>query len=249
MEPGRPARSPPGGFDRRINLWNADGTLRQTYQPMGNAVTTVAFSSDSRRLLVTLGGVASDVKECHVLDVHASRWLTRFAEHPRSVITGSLSQRTARWRQPQIGMGLCYLWRTDTGARTRSLVARYRIPWSAGWGPDSKTIAWGLTDRSKTLEAGNPLECTFQPRRSDSFGGPPGADATAAWLIRGTQSSLQTTTPRTFPSRTATSFKPSSGSRLSMPKTSFGASLSCPATELLSERTSSSMSTMRAPAA
>jgi WD40 repeat protein len=174
-----------GAFDQRINLWNPDGTLRQTYQPMGNVVTTVAFSSDSRRLLVTLGGVASDVKESHILDVVASRWLTRFAEHARSVITGSLSMdgtlaATADWD------GVVHLWRTDTGARTRSLVPDTRIPWSAGWGPDSRTIAWGLTDRNKTIAAGNPLERTFRPEDL-SFGEAPGADATVARLIRGTQ--------------------------------------------------------------
>jgi hypothetical protein len=83
-----------GGFDLKLLLWNADGTLRQIYRPMGNVITSVTFSHDSRQLLVTLGGVASPVTDCWTLDVRTSWWSARFGGHRRSVLTGTLSLPT-----------------------------------------------------------------------------------------------------------------------------------------------------------
>ena len=48
-----------GGFDQRAVLYNQDGSIRQTYQPTGNVVTSLTFAGDSRRLLMTLGGQVS----------------------------------------------------------------------------------------------------------------------------------------------------------------------------------------------
>jgi WD40 repeat protein len=173
-----------GSYDRRVLLWNPNGALRQAFPPMANAVTSLVFAPDSRRLLVTLGGVASDVTDCWILDVTTNRWLSRFGGHARSVIDGDLSP-DGTLAATADGDGVVYLWRTADGARRGpALVGASQVVWSAGWGPDARSIAWGSTDRGRTIDAGNPLERTFRPGDL-KFGGSPPNGVQIAWHSRG----------------------------------------------------------------
>src|SRR5262249_21371189 len=53
---GRRAWNPNGPpFGGSVRVWNANGTLRKTLDRLGGPVTSVAFTPDSRALLVTRG--------------------------------------------------------------------------------------------------------------------------------------------------------------------------------------------------
>src|SRR5262249_547039 len=61
------------------------------------------------------------------------------------------------------------------------LASRGRTAWSAAWGPDGQTIAWGNTNEGDSLKADNPLERSF--RLADlEWGGARGPDARRARL-------------------------------------------------------------------
>ena len=168
-----------GGFDQRAVLYNQDGSIRQTYQPMGNVVTSLSFAADSRRLLMTLGGAASAVKTCHVLDLTQGRWLSRFERHDQSVIAGDIAPG-GDLAVTADGDGIVYVWRTADGSpRGPALVGRSKINWSAGWSHDGRSLSWGNTDRRDSIEQLNPPERSFRPADL-AFGGRPGAGFSGA---------------------------------------------------------------------
>jgi WD40 repeat protein len=161
-----------GGGDRRLALYNADGAVVRAYQPMGNGVSSLTFSPDSTRLLVTLGG--SEGQACHVLDVAGGGWVSRFDGHTQSLWAGAISP-AGDLAATADGDGMVYLWRTADGARRGpTFGSKGKFAWAAGWSHDGLSIAWGSSDTRRTGDDLNALERSFRPSGLD-FGGRPGA--------------------------------------------------------------------------
>jgi hypothetical protein len=89
-----------------------------------------------------------------------------------------------------------YVWKTADASTVCRLVSRGRTPWSAAWGKDGNTLAWGNTNNSGAVNAARPLERSF--RLTDlAFGPPPDATSRRA-QPRLDSLSLEATSPTTI---------------------------------------------------
>jgi WD40 repeat protein len=171
-----------GSYDDSIRLWDADGTPRQRFADLGSHITSVTFTADSSRLLFTRG--AGKSKVCSLLDLAGGQEQVRFTRHDNTVLCAALSPdgrlaATAGGHDSRI-----YLWRTADASTVSSLAGRGRHAWSAAWGPDGKSVAWGNAYRYTSANDLGPLERSF--RLSDlEFGPAPDPGCRRAQPARG----------------------------------------------------------------
>jgi len=186
-----------GGFDRTVRLWGPDGTVFRGAEGLDNDVTSLAFSADSRALLITWGGPSGLKRGAAVLDATTMQERVRFARHTNTVLSGVLSPdgmlaATAGGNYDEI-----HLWKTADAAPVHRLAGRGRSSFSAAWGPDGATVAWGNTCRivnSNDLVKWNdlgPLERSFHLATLE-FAPPPDASFRRAQPTRGTLALVST---------------------------------------------------------
>src|SRR5208337_3276904 len=156
---------------------------------LDNEVTSLAFSADSRSLLITWGGYGKI--GAAVLDSTTMQERVRFARHTNTVYSGVLSPdgmlaATAGGNDDEI-----HVWKTADAAPVHRLAGRGRAPFSAAWGPDGATIAWGNTSHAVNQNDQGPLERTFRLATLE-FASAPDASFRRAQPTRGTLALVST---------------------------------------------------------
>lgn len=153
-----------GSDDESVRLWNADGSLRKEFTKLGNHVTTLAFSADSRELLVTRGGpyVGSPLDDCSLITLATGQERLRFTRHTNTVLAATLAPKRG-WAATSGGNDKeTFLWNTSDGAVLQLLASLGRAVCSAAWSSDGSSVAWGHSnDPGSFLEATTPLERSF----------------------------------------------------------------------------------------
>ncbi len=151
-----------GGRDQTIRLWNADGTARKTFGKLGSAITSLTFTTDSRKVLFTRGMGRSHV--CSLLDLGSGEETVRFTQHTNTVYDGTLSP-DGTLAATTGGNGYeIYLWDTRGATVALRLASKGRAAFSSAWGLDGQTIAWGNNNKGSALKLNIPLERSFQLR-------------------------------------------------------------------------------------
>ena len=149
-----------GSKDRTIRLWNPDGQTGKVIEGLENEVTSLAFTTDSHGLLATWGGV-SKVAGAALLEVSTGKERVRFARHTNTVYSSALSPDGTLAATTGGDDNETFLWKTADATLVHRLAGKGRSVWSAGWGPDGKTIAWGNTSRPQAYNDRGPIERTF----------------------------------------------------------------------------------------
>lgn len=163
-----------GGWDRTVRLWDADGSPRKALGDLGDQVNWVAFSPDSRELLVTRGGDGG-VFACSLYSVATGEETVRFGAHTNTVVAGAFSPDGRIVATAGGSANEVYLWDPRQRQVVRCLRGKGTVRWSAAWGPDGKTIAWGETGRYTGPNDRGPLERSFDLSELQ-LGGTPGPD-------------------------------------------------------------------------
>lgn len=182
-----------GGFDQTVRYWAPDGRSYAGLSGLGAKITSLAYSADSRRMLITRG-FESNV--CSLVDTTTGHEIQQFRGHDDTVMHGTFAPQgtivaTAGGHNQQI-----YLWRTDDASVIHDLVGKGTSLWGGGWSPDGTVIGWG-TD----WKGGDILSATLPLDRSFSlvdlaFSTPPDGSFVRARLSQG-ERSLKLTTPST----------------------------------------------------
>src|SRR5207248_2549664 len=77
-----------GGVDQTARLWSPEGRLLKSIEGLGGQVTSLSFSPDSRRLLITRG---FESFVCSLVDSASGEEQLKFDRHDNSVMDGALS--------------------------------------------------------------------------------------------------------------------------------------------------------------
>src|SRR5579885_2560708 len=150
-----------GSYDESVRLWDADGTARKTIPDLKNWIIALAFTADSERLLITRGGLKSHYT-CSLIDISSGEEAVRFTRHTNTVQHGSLSADGTLAATTGGDDSETFLWNTKDGTTVHRLASKGRACWSAAWGPDGKTIAWGNSNKVDVIKANSPLERSFR---------------------------------------------------------------------------------------
>jgi WD40 repeat protein len=149
-----------GGLDQSILLWDADGKLRKRFDKLGNWISSIQFTPDAGRLLFTRAG-RRGFETCALLELASGEERVRFPAHNNSVQDGTLSASGKLAATTGGDDNESYVWKTADAALVCRLAGRGRTPWSAAWGKDGSTIAWGNTKTAAASTASQPLERSF----------------------------------------------------------------------------------------
>lgn len=136
-----------GSYDQSIRLWNPEGTLLKTFKDLENYITSITFTSDSRKLLFTRGGGGWKLV-CSLLDLSSGQERVRCTSHTNTVMTGALSPDDGLAATGGYGekAGELLLWSCATGKVLHRLEGRGGIPRKAAWSGNGEAIAWGNHD-------------------------------------------------------------------------------------------------------
>jgi WD40 repeat protein len=129
-----------GGSDRSIRLWGPDGRSFQGFDGLDNEIISLTFTTDSRGLLFTWGGVSTSSNGAVLMDLSTGKERVRFARHTNTVMCGALSPDGTLAATADF-VGEVHLWKTADATPVHRLASRGRVAWSAAWSPDGKTIA------------------------------------------------------------------------------------------------------------
>jgi WD40 repeat protein/uncharacterized caspase-like protein len=165
------ATSTAGNF---IYLWQPDGKLRSSHTVLSDEelqVTSISYTSDGKGLLYT--GIGRSGR-AGIFDLQTGR-ARPFDGHSNTVLVGSVSADgrlavTSGGNDHEV-----FVWQTADRSMVQKLQGNGRAVWGVGWSRDSKTIAWGNSNRGDTRTAAPPLEQTFDLEAFD-FGWPPTPD-------------------------------------------------------------------------
>jgi WD40 repeat protein len=174
-----------GSSDGTIRTWTPAGKPMQT-APLRDRdiviqIISLTFTPDSKELLYTGIGYRG---KAGLLDVASGKPRLEFAEHGNTVMHGALSRGGTLAATTGGDNHETFIWKTADGSVVHKLVGAGQSVWGVGWGPDSKTIAWGNTNRRGTELGNPPLERTFHLEELE-FGGPPGGNFQRGRLSRG----------------------------------------------------------------
>lgn len=149
-----------GSPDRTVRLWDLDGSHRKTFEKLAGGVTSLSFTADSARLLISLSGDGG-ANECGLVDLDTGKETVRFAEHTDAVVATALSPDARLAASAGGDDNEVFLWSIKDGSTVRVLKGKGQGVWSAGWRADGKSIAWGNTARFENLNDWGPLERSF----------------------------------------------------------------------------------------
>jgi WD40 repeat protein len=160
-----------GSNDKAIRLYDTTGKLIYQWPRLGNEITSLKFSPDSKRLLYTYGSNRLPPLGTAILDMTSGKQLAHFDGHDNSPICCTF---TPDGKQAITGdsVSRVRVWDAATGAGLRRLDGRGQSLMAAGWSPDGQAIAWGTHAGDATIDVGNRLERTFCFRNL-AFGPPP----------------------------------------------------------------------------
>jgi WD40 repeat protein len=148
-----------GCVDGSVNLWSPNGEDQGSLTELGNHVTSLSFTGDSRRLFYTLGG-PGEADGGYFVDLASRRAKAAFTRHENSVMDGCLSPDGALAATADAN-GEVFVWRTSDGSLVHRLRSRGATPWSAAWNGQGDAIAWGNTSAFQAPNDRGPLEYAF----------------------------------------------------------------------------------------
>jgi WD40 repeat protein len=146
-----------GGWEGAIRLWTPDGSPYRGFENLGEVITSLKFTADSRGLLYTRNCWGASL-----LDLATGAERVKFAINKNSVLHGALSP-DGTLAATSDGDGDIYLWPTADAASVRHLAGRGRAAWAVAWDRDGEAIAWGNTKNSDSGNDYGPLEHVFRP--------------------------------------------------------------------------------------
>ena len=172
---GRPSsRVTLGGTDPKVggfvSLWGLDGTLLKRFDALGG----VSSLRSTKNGAVLYTWSKSSKSGAVILDLASGQTRATFDKSWNSLFCSALSPDGRLAATAGFDAGDVRIWRTADGQQVHQLRARGSSKWSAGWGADGTTIAWGnqpYRDRPtlindmgprthsfdlKTLQAGEP---------------------------------------------------------------------------------------------
>jgi len=128
-----------------------------------------------------------------VLQVSSGQERLRFTKHDNSVLSGAISPNGTMAATAGGNSNEIYLWKLTDASPLHRLAGKGKPNWSAGWSPDGKSIAWGNTHKSTSVNDKGPLERSFTLADLE-FGPSPDASYRRARESRGSLS-LERTGP------------------------------------------------------
>jgi len=153
-----------------VSLWCLDGTLLKRFDALGG----VSSLRSTKNGAVLYTWVKSSKRGAVILDLASGQTRATFDKSWNTLECSALSPDGRLAATAGFDAGDVRIWRTADGQQVHQLRARVSSKWSAGWGADGTTIAWGnqpyrdrpmhFNDRGprthsfdlKTLQAGEP---------------------------------------------------------------------------------------------
>ena len=136
-----------GSQDQILRLLDAQtGAIRQEFKGHGDRVSSVAFSSDGKRLIsagyndhtVRVWDIASGALQLTVTTGKAGATAVAFAPDGKTVAGGQ-------------GDGTVVIWDAQTGAVVHTLKAHKYAVWTVAFSPDGKSLASGSADNKVNI--------------------------------------------------------------------------------------------------
>ncbi len=146
-----------GGWEGAIRQWAPDGSAYQGFENLGEVITSLKYTANSRGLLYTRNCWGTSL-----LDLATGAERVKFVINKDSVLHGALSP-DGTLAATSDGYGEIYLWRTADAATVHHLAGRGRGAWAVAWNRDGEAIAWGNTKNSDSANDFGPLERVFRP--------------------------------------------------------------------------------------
>jgi WD40 repeat protein len=141
-----------GSQDQTVRLWDSAGKRAGLFDHFKNEISSVAFTPDGRRLLVTR---AEAPYNCTLLDLATRGEPVAFTAHTNTVQSGALSPDGSLAATTGGNDQETFIWRTADGKQLQRLAGKGRAVWSAAWRTDGRAVAWGNTE-SKAAQADEP---------------------------------------------------------------------------------------------
>jgi WD40 repeat protein len=147
-----------GRRDGLLQLWSPAGTLKKDFTVVpGEKIElyNLAFSPDGQEVLYS--GVI-DTGRAGLFNLATGKARIIFKGHNNTVTHGSFSPDGKLVATAGGDDHETLVWRVADGKVVQKIVGRGKSIWSVGWSKDSKTIAWGNTNRGDN----SPLERAFR---------------------------------------------------------------------------------------
>jgi len=173
-----------GGRDQALMLWEPDGKRRKKLENLGNHITSLTFTRTSRSLLFTRGSPDFVDRTATLLTVETGEERIRFTRHDNSVFAGTISPDATLAATAGGDSHEIYLWSIPGGEMVARLSGPARSLYSAAWGSDGSSVAWGPSRAGNPLKANLALERAFQLGALE-FAATPNAGSGRAQMERG----------------------------------------------------------------
>jgi WD40 repeat protein len=171
-----------GSKDRSICIWDATGKLKARYKDLGGEILSLAFTPDSKHVLVTRFGAKEDW--AGLLDIATGKEDVVFKLHRNTIFSGAVAPNGKLAATGGGDDDEIHIWKTDKAEPFVRLNSKGNGVWAVGWSKDGKVIGWGNTNSGKSFENGQRLERTFHLVDLE-FGDAPDANFRRAQLSRG----------------------------------------------------------------
>jgi WD40 repeat protein len=149
-----------GGREKMVRLWDANGSARGLIDKVGDEITWLTFTPDSCQLLLAVQ--EKGVTSCCLCDVAKGQKGNAFTRNGNTVFDGSVSPNGTLAATAGGNDNEVYVWKTADASVVVRLAGRGRRAWSAAWGPDGRTVAWGNTQTGDLYKLDVPLERAFR---------------------------------------------------------------------------------------